>query len=371
MDAFAVIPSPKGAGFVELSVDGQDSVKLSRKPSGRVFRKQILKYGDLLYPDAPGGVVHVDDKFADTLIKNFDDKICDIVQIPLADEKNKHTEDPKRNMGEVIGIVKDANGVYVDMDFRKDADEVGKTYLGSSALMHLDYTDTTTGERVGPTLLHTLVTNRPYVTGLDEFKELVAASADGADDDTDMVVLTSATDTKEESMTYDEWVAAGKADHDTDVADLQRRAAEADGAVKLSNAIQNKLAEHGLIALSAGQEVSTDELVTAVNDAGEKIVSLSGTIDTMRTEAATTAATAEVDGLIRAGKVYPKDKDAYVELKLSNAALFDKMVPEKPIVKLSAEDGVVPTDDSHESEVTAEVDRYVKLANDKQMVTTK
>jgi hypothetical protein len=223
----------------------------------------------------------------------------------------------------------------------------------------MDYKDTRTNKRVGPTLLHTAITNRPYVTELDGFEEIIAASAPGADN-IQTVVLTSATPIQEEAMTYAEWVAQGKAEFQTDVEALKLSAAQS---VQLSNAVRDNLTEHGLIQLSAGEDASPADAIAAVKGAGEKIVELSGTIDTMRTEALRLSADSEVQELVDAGRVLPKDKESYVELKLSNPDLFDKIVPEKPLVELSREAGVEGDDDaSKKKTVDDELTRLSKVA---------
>jgi hypothetical protein len=117
-------------------------VGLARTKTGRLFRKQILHFGKFSHPAAPGGTLNVDRMFADTLVKNFNSGVSDIVQIPLAGGKNEHTEDPERNLGEVIGLETDEAGVHAVMDFRRSADAVGQTLLGASAMLNLDYTDT-------------------------------------------------------------------------------------------------------------------------------------------------------------------------------------------------------------------------------------
>lgn len=364
MDTFAVVPSPRGTSFVELSADDDSLVELSRKPQGRVFRKQILKYGPLHYG---GQTIDINEKFVDTLVANFSNNVCDIVQVPKAGPKNEHTEDPDRNVGEVIAIHKTDKGAFVDIDVRTDdADKMGKTLLGASAMLHMDYTDTRSNKKVGPTLLHTALTNRPYVTELDGFEEIIAASAEGADD-IQMVVLTSADPSTQEGddmpLTREEHIAALKADHGIDVADLQARA---DAGVQLSNAVRDKLTEHGLIQLSAGSDATQADLIGAVEGAASQIAELSNTIELSRAEAARTAAASEVQELIDAGRILPKDKDAHVELKLSSPELFDKIVPEKPLIELSREDGIVPTDNANqETLVQTEVARLSNVAKDK------
>ncbi len=353
-EGFAIVPPEKGEGFVELS----------RTASGRVFRKQILHYGDLHYPGA--GTVKVDEAFADKLIANFSNKVADIVQVPLAGANNEHSEDPSRNLGEVIAIRKGAKGVYVDMDIRKGADDIGKTLLGSSAMLHLNYTDTKTGKKVGPTLLHNCITNRPFVTELEDFEEVLSLSAPGVDitDQNQIVVLTSAPALpKEKKMaTLDELIAELKSDHGIDVTALQARAADADKALALSNKIQEELVGTGLLKLSAGQEADADTLIGAVAEAGSQIVALTAKVDGLVEDAAKAAATTEVEKLVLSGHILPKDKDAMLELRLSNADLFEKLVPENPVVKLSNEDGFTPTDEAHKATVETEITRLTAVA---------
>lgn len=353
IDGFAIVPPEKGDGFVELS----------RSQTGRVFRKQILHYGDLHYPGA--GTVKVDEAFADKLIANFTNRVADIVQVPLAGANNEHTEDPTRNIGEVIAVRKGDKGIYVDMDIRKGADDIGKTLLGSSAMLHLNYTDTKSGQKVGPTLLHNCITNRPFVTNLEDFEEVLQMSAPGVDitNQDQIVVLTAAPQTKEKEMaTLDELFASLKSDHGIDVPALQAKAADADAAVALSNKIQEELVGTGLLKLSAGQEADADTLIGAVAEAGSQIVALTGKVDSLIEVAAKKDATAAVEKLVLTGYILPKDKDAMLELRLSNAELFDKLVPEKPVIKLSSEDGFEPTDDSHKETVETEIARLTAKA---------
>lgn len=329
IDGLAIVPPMKGEdGYVELS----------RTKQGRIFEKQILNYGDLLYPGVKGGKVHIDDDWADKLIENFDKKVCDIVQVPKAGPNNEHTEDPDRNIGEVIGLSKRNGKIYAKIDARseEDADKLGKTLLGASAMLHLNYKDTHTGKTVGPTLLHVAVTNRPYVTGLEDYEEILAASADGTGE---AVFLTAqpSNPKKEKTMsTLDELLAELKADHNIDVPALQARAAESDKALSLSNKIQEELVNGGILKLSnADGAASQEEILGAVAEAGTKLVELSNKIDSMEADSKKKDAEARVDSLIRSGHILPAKREANVALLLSNADTFEALLPEKPLVKLS------------------------------------
>lgn len=366
MDGFAIVPPGQDAdGYVELS----------RSAKGRVFRKQILEYGDLIYPGVQGGKVHIDDEFADKLIANFSNKVCDIVQVPKAGANNEHTEDPDRNIGEVIGLTKKNGKIYADIDVRTDdADKLGKTLLGASAMMHLNYRHTKTGKPAGPTLLHVAVTNRPYVTELEDFEEILAASADGIRGDAVLLTADTSTNTKGKKMaTLDELFAELKADHNIDVPALQEKAAGVDAALKLSNEIQEKLTDNGLLKLSNGETATADELVGAVAEAGTKLVELSNRIDSMEEDSRKKDAESRIDSLVRSGHILPAKRDAHLKILLSNPEDFDALIPEKPLVKLSVNDEEetgfeVAGGDEVKLTAQSEIDRIAALPEAKQYI---
>lgn len=354
---WAIVNSMSGI-IITSPRDGERFVELSRgTQTGRRFEKHILSTGPLLYPKVAGGKVNIDEAFLDTMIKNFNNKVCDIVQLPVAGSKNEHTEDPLRNIGEVIQLTKRNGKLYAEMDVRDDtaAPKVGKTLLGSSAMLSLDYTDTRIGKGVGPTLLHVAITNRPFVVDLDDFTELIAASADG---EKDAVFLTAPTKEKI-SMDLDDYITGLRDEHGIDVTALQATAANAAPTLALSHDLQTLLGGTGVLTLSNGAEATSEEIISAVTAITEQNVSLTSRVDELVLSGATSVATAEVEGLVRTGHIKPVDKDAMLELRLSNEELFKKLVPAKPLVQLSNTDeiGFVPTDLSHDDTVTAEIAR--------------
>ncbi len=359
--------------LVILPGEETDFVELARTPSGRVFRKKILHMDDdFVYPGVAGGKVHVDQQFAESLVRNFKDKVCDIVQVPVVDDKNAHSEDPLRNIGEVIDLDYQDDGVYVTLDARneKAADALGKTLLGASAMLSMNYTDTKTGKKVGPTLLHTAITNRPYLTDLGGFEELVSLSADSGDEEP--VLLTHAVaepDAPEDEMTKDEMIAALKADHGIDVDALLNASPTSVDSVDLSNA----LGELGVVTLSAGQsELSLDEIAEGVvalsdklNEAvseNEELEKEKGELSARVAELESAQVEAEVDALIEQGKILPAKRDAMVKLANTDRELFDDLIPEGAVVSLS-EDGV-QTHDAPDSEAEATIKRLAEKANE-------
>lgn len=339
-------------------VPGEDDgfVELSRTATGRKFRKHILSTGPLYYPGVKGGKVDIDEAFLTKLSENFNKKVCPIVQVPVVGDNNEHTEDPFRNVGEVVGVEVENGKAYAVIDARDEAaaNKIGKTLLGASAMLSLDYTDTKTGQKAGPALLHVAITNRPHLTDLEDFEEVLLSH----DSSSKAVVLSAAPNTnKETKMTLDELIAQARDEHGIDIPELQRVAADAGSLAKLSADIKSALSDGGVLKLSAESEASTEDLVVAVTNIVETNVALSAKVDALVEESAKAKAEARVDELVAGGFITPAKRDANLKLLLSNPETFEELLPEKPLVALSAEKGDEFKDESHDASVQSEIAR--------------
>lgn len=335
-----IVPAPKGDSYVALA----------RLRQGSLFRKHILTLGELIHPSTKEKL-NLDRAFADTLIKNFNDRVCDIVQVPLAGDQNEHVEAPDRNLGEVVGLELDGDKIFATIDIRKDgaAQQMGKTLLGASAFMHMNYVDTHTGEPAGPTLLHVAVTNRPYVTGLEDYQELVAASADNTGD----TVLLTAAPTQESQMpqTLEDIKKELKEKHSIDLDVLQLSASDPKKDEKPSvdtAALVEALKSAGVVALSNDSDkVTSADVVKAVAELAADNVLLSNSAKTLMADVEalkTKNVESEIDSLVSGGFILPAKRDTMVKLALSNRVLFDELLPAEPLVALSAERGVSGSD---------------------------
>lgn len=324
---------------------------------GRLFRKHILSYGTLTHP-VTGEPIAVDTNYIDRLKANFTAGVVDSVQVPLADASNLHSESPDRNIGEVVGIEDDrASGkVYALVDARdRDAQRrLGSTYLGASAFIHQDY-PVKPGQRVGPSLLHVCVTNRPYVLGLEPYEEVIAASAEDSTDPSGVAVVTSEEREHEGSETgghvprsIDDVLAELRDDHGFDVSRDQLSAlVEGEVDPELVSQVSQALSASGSqVRLTGGpSEVSQSDVVHAVAELATRNASLSTELSAYGERMAVLErenAKTEVGRLVSEGRVLPAQEATYVELAMTNRELFDKLVPDKPLVALSHESGVTP-----------------------------
>jgi hypothetical protein len=348
-----IVPAPGGDTFAPVT-DVPVALARSRRVQGRLFEKHILNKGVLLHPKT-GQKIHVDDAFVAAMQENFTKGYCDIVQVPLANDKNEHVENPGVNLGEVVGIRERDGKVYALLDARQDADKFGKTYLGASAYLSTNYTDSATNTKVGPTLLHVAVTNRPYVTGLEDYKEVLAATADNTGE---VVVLTPAPPEETVPLSRQELLDALKNEHGIDVEALQAAATAAPDATALTGAVVQALKDGGYIALTADPgQVTLSDVTSAVVELAGTNRQLVGRVGELERQ----AAAAEVDGYIDAGRLLPKTRDVAVEMALSNRDGLDAILApaNAPYVKLAHQEGVGGPDGEqrHEEDIDREVAR--------------
>jgi len=172
MTEIGIVPSPDSP-YVELGGTG----------GVRRFAKHILSVGETFVHPGTGKPLTVDESWWTDLKKNWDDKVVPICQFPAADEKNRHTENPLMNLGRVVDLRREGQKIMADIEVPDAAvaDKIGSTILGASAMLHMDYRDSRSGQRRGKALIHVAATNHPHLVSLDPYRELVAATAQAWD----------------------------------------------------------------------------------------------------------------------------------------------------------------------------------------------
>lgn len=372
-----------GSVFLPSTDDSEGFVELAKTQKGRLYRKQILHMGkSFVHPNSPTTKITVDEELAKSLVANFKSG-GDIVQVPIVGKDNQHTEDPRANLGQVTDVEYDATGIYAIIDDRRSKErvdkegELGGTLIGASALMHLDYPDVNeAGKTRGPTLLHVAVTNRPYIGDLTDFEEIVAASADVLGVDTPEVW--SPANEAEDDMDLDELLEKLKTEHGIDAVTMQADLTAAQEALdakegepaedktkELVTALSNVLGAAGNKVTPADDELGIDDVANAVIELSGEKIQLSAKVEAQGeqlTKLLTEKAEAEVDALVKDGRILPKQRDTFVELSMTDRAKFDALLPEDSVVALSAI-GVTTHDEVVNETFEAEAERLAGLAN--------
>jgi hypothetical protein len=360
---YAIVPSER-----------TDFVELAQTKEGRLFKKEILRVGKFSHPSGKADeVLEITPELLATLKKNFDDGVCDIVQIPVVGDTNAHTEDPERNAGEVIGMQVEGDKLFATLDIRKDAvaDQLGKTLIGASVMYHQNYENTATRQKVGATPLHVAITNRPHITGLEPFQELVAASGDSSDD---VVAFTPQVKPKEEPpkmpKTIAEWAAELKVEHPgIDLEALIAASKAEPESDKILASLAAALDKAGLVKLTntdpgkppVGEDLKN--VVETVTKLSTDNTALSSRVQTLEDE----RITSKVDEKVRTGFIIPAKRDKMVELAKRDFEAYELALPDEPIVKLTSEQGVseVENDDQKVEDVDKEITRLSAMANGK------
>lgn len=342
-----ILSSPATHDFVECS-------RRHVKTSGKLFKKQIFRWGEFSHPENPNYKIKVDRDFYDALKRNFDNGVCPIVQVPLVNELNQHVESPERNIGEVVDMSADEEGVNVFIDVRRHAEDVGEIILGASAKMSLNYMDRRINKAVGPTLIHVAATNRPYLVDLKDFETVAASDADTNDE---VVLLLSDGDNvktsseEESSMTKDELIAA-LSEYGIDVVKGQQALEEVEGFVALSNVLGDDVV--------ATPEVLSNTIVELTNSVQERDAQLEEReariqeLTSQIQDVNLSAATAEVESLIEKGRILPAWKEDMIELSMSDRKRFETfLLPEEMAEAELSEQGFTSSESTHEEDPAA------------------
>lgn len=168
--------------------------------SKRVFRKQILKFGEI---DYHGRVVRFDAPYADNVIKAFRDQAFDTVPFVLADSDNKHTRDPLRARGEIIDLEATDSGLDAVITLNQDAAKIveDNPKFGVSVSIKEQF-QRADGKNYDAALAHVLGTFEPMLPGMSPWQTINASADEGEVLDLTQVDLAS---TKETRMgKYDE-----------------------------------------------------------------------------------------------------------------------------------------------------------------------
>lgn len=334
-----VLSSETSDEFIECS-------RRNLKITGKLFKKQIFRWGEFSNPNNPNFKIKVDRPFFESMKRNFDTGVCPIVQVPLATHNNSHTEAPDRNVGEVVDLTSDEDGIYALIDFRKNADDVGSTLLGASAKLALNYMDRRTNTPVGPTLLHVAVTNRPYLTDLSDFETISASEADTTDE---VVLLTDKGNTstqseEDSSMTKEELITA-LSEYGIDVEAGQTALAQVEGFVSLSDVIGE-----GVAVTPENVSQTIVDLTASIAERDTRVLELTNELK----EANTKTATAEVDGLIEKGRILPAWRDDMIELSMTDRTRFETfLLPEEMAEAELSEQGFTSSESSQEEDPAA------------------
>lgn len=316
-----------------------DAVALGPK----LFRKQILRFGEWKHPAAPGGKLQVTKEFVAKIIENFNKGLRDDVPIPKG-----HDVDALTSVGKVVGLEMGPDGLYGLHEIEEDAEKIGKTLTGTSAFINMDYEDAETGEHHGPVLIHNALTNAPYIKGLAPFEALALG-----EDAEEAVVIALPNATTEADMTLEELLAQIEETSDDELREALEKARP-----ELFAGIEGDESKTDDDAIAAAKDEARKEVVAALAEKGitvalseenededpkvdvtgaPEFVALSERVDALETEKREKEAADIVEKAIKDGKVLPAQREGLMEVALSEGGMerVKKLIPEESVVDLS------------------------------------
>ncbi len=164
----------------------------------RVWRKQLLPLGPIKYR---GREITFDKAYLTELVRSWTDKAFDQIPFQLAEGDNKHTNNPERYRGDVVGVELTESGLDILLQPTEEGEKLlaDNPKLGVSARIYENYTREADGKHWRAALQHVLGTLDPRVTGMKPW-EAVASLSNQINDE--IINLTTAVYGKEETVGF-------------------------------------------------------------------------------------------------------------------------------------------------------------------------
>jgi hypothetical protein len=226
----------------------------------RHWRTQLLPVGEIEYK---GRTLRFDREYLKGLVAAFKAKAFDLVPFQLARDDNKHTNDPERYRGEVVGLEMAPDGLDLILEATEAGDELLRTNprLGVSARIYEEYVRSD-GKSWPQALQHVLATLDPHIPGMRSWKEIeVPVALSQQIGDVEVVDLSDATFGEEEGGTDE--VAFSKEDRAA-LIELLTKARKAKGDDEIAALVDELIADS---EVDDETELSDEELDKLIAEA--------------------------------------------------------------------------------------------------------
>jgi hypothetical protein len=147
------------------------AIELGRK----LWRKQILPIGSLNYE---GRKLNFTRDYLGRLAESFNARAFDTVPFQLADDQNRHTNDPERTRGEILGVELAKDGLYGTFSVTDKGDKILREFpnLGVSVRIVEDMERGTDGAQFPVALQHVLATWDPRVNAMHPWEAVTCSN---------------------------------------------------------------------------------------------------------------------------------------------------------------------------------------------------
>jgi len=158
-----------------LNTEGKRDFAKVAGASGKVYSKQIIKFGDYVDPWFPDWPMTLDSEWGDMIVANYDKGVVGRVAVPAS-----HTDDPEKNRGELIALENDGEGLVGQLDIRDPemVDRIENNLVWDDSISFTNNYVDEKGIGHGPVLFHVALVNNPYITGMSGFQALSKVVSD-------------------------------------------------------------------------------------------------------------------------------------------------------------------------------------------------
>ena len=387
---------------IRFTGEDHDSIAL-----GNQFEKEVLKYGTIVHPSDPTVKINIDEALVDNVIKAFKGGALEKVPILMGTHDNSAVD---KTCGVVKDVIKTDVGMSTVMEFT-DGDLVDKIKtktsdgksLVSGVSVYLAPAATKEGKNYPLALWHVAVTNFPWITGLEDFKELAAANTpaslftypryiqlenlsqrvttvtnafyDLADISSDFysyvkevhndfiivydriglirysyTLVSDNIEFGDSERVEVQYVAASLEENMPEVNEEQvLEFVNKETGLKFASIEELKSNKTGIDALFAKFEIDggdfekLGESIAAANTENERLAAenkgLSNRVEKLETDNMNSNAESAVDKQIQLGKILPVQKDQYLAMYKSDSGMFDKLMEHQPVLVSTKEIG--------------------------------
>ncbi len=329
----------------------------------KVYRKQILRYGEFVDPNDPRKKMKFDRQYGDELIKNFQKGVFDQVPVQLT-----HEENPINNVGNILGLEHTPDGTGLDALLAVTDDQVSekidtKDPMGNSIIKGVsvgiqeNYRDKETGSLIGKVLRHLAIVTHPYIKGMKPFEPVFLGDEEKYHyfEENNMSV------SMEDVLKFlnDNGIKVNSLD------DLKKPNitvnADIEGAVKRVLGDSLQLDGKSIVDVVKG-------LADTIEKQNQTNISLQNSNKELADKLARNEAEQAVAKLVREGRILPAEKDGMTKLYLSDSNLFNELVKDRPVLvklgeQITSDDVNIPGKNKNLSndDVKSKIDEYADI----------
>jgi hypothetical protein len=289
----------------------------------RTYRKEILRAGKWIHPNAPKGILEVTTDYLKQLVDNF--KVTPFVPVLRGHISNIEAEkNPSLILNKNINKLSlEGNKLFAEMEI--DEKELDK-YNDVSVSIDPEYVDKSTGKSIGAVLRHVAAVMNPYIKGMEGFTMLsendknilinLSEIQSMADEQTPTILEVELEETKVEETTVEPKEAEVEKVAEPEISEESKEeVAETPEAVETPAEVAEEVVETPAEVVEEVPAKDSEKTeVEASEEAVTQIKQLQEQLAQARLELSSREASDKYNVLLSEGRILPSQKEAFIAL---------------------------------------------------------